>query len=122
LPRKHPPPDPWEAQYYALREQIVDEAQARATGVKHDAAKPRWDLVPWQAMGEVVTVLTRGAEKYGDDNWRRVPRHRGRYLAALMRHVAAWASGHTHDDETGCHHLAHAACCALFLIEREGEE
>lgn len=94
---------------------------APTAGIKHDSQKARWDLVPWGAMIEVVYVLTHGAEKYSPDNWRQVPEHRRRYLAAALRHVVAWATGEIHDKETGRHHLAHAVCCLMFLIAREGE-
>lgn len=85
-------------------------------GVKHDAGKPRWDLLPWEAVEAVVLVLTYGATKYGPDNWRRVPGARWRYLGAALRHVAAWARGQRLDAESGLPHLAHAAASILFLI------
>lgn len=88
-------------------------------GAKHDAAKARWDLLPIAALDSVVRVLTFGAAKYGDDNWRSVEHPRRRYYAAAMRHVAAWWSGETNDPESGEHHLAHAACCLLFVLEIE---
>jgi hypothetical protein len=32
--------------------------EAPAKGVKYDSDKPRWELVPFRAMKEVVEVLT----------------------------------------------------------------
>lgn len=87
-----------------------------ATGVKHDQAKPRWDLLPIRETEEVVHVLTLGAVKYADDNWKKVDNARNRYFAALMRHVTAWWTGETFDPETKRHHLAHAICCCMFLM------
>ena len=87
------------------------------TGIKYDAGKRRWDLLPWHAVEDIVVVLEYGAHKYGDDNWRRVPHARGRYFAAAMRHMIAWWCGQECDTETGCSHVAHAACCMLFLLE-----
>lgn len=95
---------------------------APAEGVKYDATKARWDLVPWAGMTEVVHVLTHGAVKYAPDNWKKVPDHRRRYLSAALRHMTAWAMGEIVDTESGRPHLAHAVCCLLFLIEREGEK
>lgn len=86
-------------------------------GVKYDEAKARWDLLPWRATSEVVDVLTYGARKYAPENWRSVDGWRWRYHAAAVRHIAAWALGERTDSESGAHHLAHAACCLLFLIE-----
>ena len=86
-------------------------------GVKADAGKPRYDLLPWRAIEAVARVMTFGARKYSDDQWRRVPNARQRYFAAALRHLVAWYLGQPTDEESGEPHLAHAACCVLFLIE-----
>lgn len=88
------------------------------TFTKHDTDKPRMDLLPPAAIEAVARVLTHGAKKYGDDNWRKGERHR--YVAALLRHVFAAMRGERTDTETGESHWAHAACCALFLVELDG--
>lgn len=85
-------------------------------GRKDDAGKPRWSLIPWASMREVLGVLEYGARKYDVDNWQRVPDARQRYFDAGMRHMLAWWQGERKDPESGWHHLAHAACCMLFLI------
>lgn len=90
-------------------------------GRKDDAGKPEWHLVPWGAMEEVTKVLTYGARKYAPDNWKLVPDARPRYTSAALRHFVAWIRGERLDPETGLHHLAHAVCCLLFLIEREDD-
>lgn len=87
-----------------------------APGRKDDAGKPRWDLLPASVV-EVVKVLTVGAKRYGDDNWRGLETPRRRYYSALLRHVTAWYYGERNDPDDGLHHLAHAMCCALFLLE-----
>ena len=86
-------------------------------GVKHDAEKPRWDLIPYKALEQVVLALNHGARKYGDDNWRKVPDAKRRYFAALMRHIVAWWCGEECDKESGLSHLAHAGACLLFLLD-----
>jgi hypothetical protein len=86
------------------------------SGVKYDNGKPQWSLLPFKALTEVVEVLTYGAKKYAPDNWKKVPDARRRYIDAGFRHFTAYASGETHDPETGKHHLAHAVCCLLYLI------
>ena len=85
-------------------------------GKKKDDGKLRYDCVPDDAEREVVRVLTFGAGKYASGNWAHVPKARRRYSAALRRHVSAWRTGERVDPESGCHHLAHAICCALFLL------
>lgn len=86
------------------------------TGKKHDGGKPRWSLLPAGTILQVVQVLELGAIKYDLNNWQQVPFARTRYYDALMRHVHCWWSGERTDPETGCHHLAHATCCLLFLL------
>ena len=85
-------------------------------GEKKDAGKPRWDLLPFGPVSEVVDVLTFGAAKYAPDNWQKVPDARARYFAAALRHLTAWWNGERADPETGLSHLAHASCCLLFLL------
>ena len=85
-------------------------------GRKFDGGKPRWSLLPWHEVGEVVKVLTVGAIKYEDDNWKRVPNGRDRYFSACMRHLTAWWNGERLDPETKLNHLAHAGCCILFML------
>lgn len=96
-------------------------------GEKHDAEKPRWDLLPLEPVAEVVDILTFGAKKYAPDGWKQVPEPRRRYYAAAMRHLTAWFLGEKLDKESGKSHLAHALCCLLFLLwfdlhEKKGDE
>lgn len=80
------------------------------------AAKTRFDLIPFDAVGEIADVLAYGAQKYSANNWCRGTEW-GRYFAALCRHIFAWWRGEDKDPETGFSHLAHAGCCLLFLME-----
>ena len=86
-------------------------------GVKYDQEKLRWDLLPLKPIQEVVSVLTYGAGKYDDENWKKVDNQRSRYYAAAMRHITAWWLGEQQDPESKHHHLAHAICCLIFLME-----
>lgn len=85
-------------------------------GIKHDAGKDRWDLLPWEEVRDVVKVLTKGAEKYGEENWQAVPEAEDRYFAAAHRHLVEWRTGDCLDPDDGLPHLAHAVCCLLFLM------
>lgn len=87
-----------------------------AAGIKHDADKPRWSLLPAGTVRQIVQVLEFGAQKYAPENWQHVPGARTRYYDALQRHVEAWWRGERSDPETGLPHLAHAGCCVLFLL------
>jgi len=90
------------------------------TGMKYSEGKPRWQLMGplWPAMEQVVTVLTRGAEKYADDNWMDVDR--SEYIRAIMSHYSKYASGEVYDKDMGSNHLANLICSALFLLWKDG--
>ena len=85
-------------------------------GMKFDAGKLDYTLLPWDGVEEVVKVLEFGAAKYARDNWKKV--ESPRYVAAAFRHLVAYARGERFDQETGLSHLAHACCCLLFLISQ----
>ena len=85
-------------------------------GKKYDTGKPLWHLLPYQEVAKVVDVLTYGANKYGPNNWQHVLDGKNRYFAAAMRHIVAWERGEFVDDESKLPHLAHAACCLLFIM------
>ncbi len=94
---------------------LINDLPEELGGVKHDTGKLRWDLLPYQAVREIVRVFTFGCNKYGDRNWEAGFNY-GRVFAALQRHLAAWWSGEDCDEESGIHHLAHAGCNVLFLL------
>lgn len=90
------------------------EDSSKTNGVKADAGKRQWALVPWREMGQVVDVLTFGVKKYSADNWMHVPGSERRYFEAAMRHLTERQAGRIMDPETKKPHLAHAICCLLF--------
>lgn len=91
-------------------------------GRKDDGGKLRYDLIPPAAEKSIVGVLTYGAKKYAPENWRKVPDAISRYHAAARRHIATWQLGEKDDAETNLPHLAHAACCLMFLLELDGSQ
>lgn len=94
------------------------------TGRKDDTGKHRFSLIPLSALQEVIAVLEYGAQKYGADNWKKVPDFDDRYFNAAMRHLIEHRRGTLIDPETDRAHLAHAICCLLFLLagpERKGK-
>ena len=108
----------------------ADAVEARMSGTevsqlggqKHDAEKPRYDLVPPQALEWIAQVLTYGAHKYAPENWRKVDGWRWRYFSAAMRHLWAWQKGERYDQESTLPHLAHALCCLMFMLELDVQE
>lgn len=89
----------------------------RATiAVKLDADKIRLDLLSAVAIEELGRVLTFGAKKYTDHNWRNGLQWT-RVIAASARHLFAIVRGEDLDAETGYAHAAHLQACAMFLTE-----
>lgn len=85
-------------------------------GTKHDNGKPPMNLLGRKFKRAVADVLAHGAEKYGEYNWAQGMKW-SRIAAACERHLDAWIDGEDLDTEFGLSHLAHAACCLMFLIE-----
>lgn len=88
------------------------------TALKFDDGKLPLHLLSTEAMNQTAAVLAFGAQKYAEHNWRK-----GfvwsRPLSAAMRHITAFNDGENKDPESGLSHLAHAACCIMFLLEFE---
>lgn len=89
---------------------------AKPIGNKDDLDKLRWDLLPMDVIEDVVKVLTYGAKKYSDDNWKLIDNPINRYYSAMMRHLIDWkVYNEQNDKESGLPHLAHALCCLVFI-------
>lgn len=95
-----------------IAEDIIKEAK------KFDTDKTRYELLPPEALEEIAKVLTYGAKKYDDRNWEKGIKY-GRLFGACMRHLWAWWAGQDKDPESSISHLAHAACCIMFLIHHQ---
>jgi hypothetical protein len=91
-------------------------------GRKFDGEKPRMYLLPPKAIQEVAKVLTFGAQKYDEDNWKKLDNLQNRYTGASLRHIFAIMEGEELDEETGYYHEAHAICCLLFKLEAKLNE
>lgn len=104
---------------YATQEaSLSDTAPDTERGLRYNADKLRYDLVPPDAMEALVRVFTFGAQKYAPRNWEKgMP-----WMecdASLRRHLAAWEMGERLDPESGEPHLAHAVWNALALLTFE---
>ena len=97
-----------------------DEAGKTAliVGIKHDAGKLRYDLIPPLPLEEVARVYTLGATKYSDRNWEKGLSY-SRLFGSLMRHAWTWWRGEKDDKENKHHHLSSVIFCALGLLHYE---
>ena len=87
---------------------------ANDLGLKHDAGKPRLDLVDSLAIEGLGQALAFGASKYGDHNWRGGIKWM-RIIAALLRHTFAIHRGEDIDPESGLLHVDHIGANWMFL-------
>ena len=97
---------------------IPAEIKPTGTALKFDQDKLPLHLLSTEAMNQTAAVLQFGAQKYSEHNWRNGFTW-SRPLAAAMRHITAFNDGEDRDPESGLSHLAHAACCIMFLLEFE---
>ena len=90
-------------------------------GKKYDGEKPKMYLLPPKTLLEVAKVLTFGAAKYDEHNWKKLDNLQNRYSGAALRHIFAHLDGEELDEETGLDHIAHAICCLMFKLEAKLE-
>ncbi|MGI0014163.1 MAG: dATP/dGTP diphosphohydrolase domain-containing protein, partial [Nitrososphaera sp.] len=100
-----------------IKDQAPQTLDVLVTGVKHDADKLRYDLLP-SSLEEVVYVYTHGAKKYTDRNWEKGLKW-SRVFAAMMRHAWDWWWSKHQRHESNMHHLGSVVWCALALMEYE---
>lgn len=91
--------------------------------VKFDGDKPRFDLLPPEALVELAKLYSFGAKKYADRNWEKGFRY-GRTFAAMMRHAWAWFGAKLVgedgiDPDSGQSHMVSVAWNAFALITFE---
>lgn len=86
---------------------------------KNDQGKLRWDLMPVEAMEEVIKVFGFGATKYGDFNWQKNDAELMRLSASVDRHHNDWKKGRKLDHESGLYELAHMVTTGLMLLHHE---
>lgn len=89
--------------------------------LKFDGQKIRLELVPPELIWAAGRGCTYGAQKYTAGNWADGDGFDwSRLYGGLQRHLQAWAGGEDIDEESGNHHLDHAACMLGFLIAHIG--
>lgn len=112
--------------------ETVKQMPSGSLGRKYDEGKPMYNLLPADALEEVVKVLTAGAIKYNEpidqENWRYVDNPDARYFAASQRHQWAHKRGELMDNGTPekpgtkCYHLACAITSLMFMLQLEIEK
>ena len=87
------------------------------TGAQKDVSgKPRFDLIPPEAMEALAQVYGLGARKYADRNWEKgIPFSAA--LGALKRHLNKFELGHNINTDDGDYeHMSHAMWWAVAIV------
>ena len=89
--------------------------QQFSTGSRRDTNenKPRYDLISLPALERVAEICRKGAQKYGDHNWR-LGQPTSRFYESAFRHLMQWAQGNTDED-----HLAQAVWNLMSIAQVE---
>jgi hypothetical protein len=104
MPIESHPSAPVSPERWGLTKAEVDTSPV---GIRFSAGKPRFDLIPVEALEEWAKVCEYGARKYADRNWEKgMPW--GEIFRAILSHAFKFWRGQRYDEESGLHHLAHA--------------
>lgn len=78
------------------------ERQEFSTGMQRDTQtnKPRYDLLDRAMLKRWAELMARGAQKYGEENWRLAStvEEWQRFKASAIRHMYQWLDGDTEED------------------------
>lgn len=105
-------------QNWTQKETLREGDDLTKGGVKFDAGKARYDLLPPEGAEAVAAILELGAKKYAARNWEQ-GMDWSRPFSACMRHLWKWWGGEKLDPDSGYSHLWHAGCNLFFLIAYE---
>lgn len=100
----------------AMEEKFFPPPSKTEPGLRYDAGKPRYDLIPAIPLDDLAALYEYGAKKYAERNWEKGMSW-GRCFASLMRHAWAFWRGENYDVESGFHHMTHVAWNAMALVE-----
>ena len=96
-----------------FQEALLDRDKAERA-LRYNSGKLEWSLVDFDSLEGLVRVLEYGKDKYARDNWKKgMPVTQ--VTESLMRHLFAFAKGEDLDPESGCRHISHVLCNAMFL-------
>jgi hypothetical protein len=100
-----------------IKEEIVngvDEFQKTEQALRYNMGKLEWSLVDFDSLEGLVKVLEYGCHKYARNNWKKgMPVTK--VSESLMRHLFAFLRGEDVDPESGCRHISHVMCNAMFI-------
>lgn len=108
----------WQQMYDRAAQQSAAEAPAEgdtvtnAEGGRQSYIGARFDLLPPDATLAVAEVLHGGAEKYGEENWRKIAKRD--HINHAIAHLFAFLRNGGRGEEPD---LRHAACRVMFALD-----
>ena len=94
----------------AVKHSLTNSPQA----LRYNSGKLEWSLVDFDSLEGLVRVLEYGKDKYARHNWKKgMPVTQ--VTESLMRHLFAYLGGEDVDPESGCRHISHVMCNAMFI-------
>ena len=85
---------------------------------KLNHGKPKWTILDFKSLEEVVRVFEMGAEKYGVDAYKQEDLPKEDLLDSMQRHLVELIDEQDHDLESGLNHAAHIAANALMYLHK----
>ncbi len=82
--------------------------------IKFNQGKPKFSLIPPDALEGLAKLYTMGAVKYGDRNWEK-GMDWSEIVDALERHLNHFKQGELYAQDDGQHHMLAVAWCAFTL-------
>ena len=96
------------------------ERQEYDSGMVRDRqdGKPDYTLLPIEFLTRWAVHMTKGADKYGPDNWRKAnsAEELQRFRASAFRHMIQWLSGEVDEDHASA--VAYNIAAAEYVKER----
>ena len=91
--------------------------------IEYNTSKPQLELISPKFILALGRVLKNGSDKYSyakfldfnDNNFLLDNCTYQKHIGAAMRHIEKWRSGIDYDEESGEHHLVHAASRLMMI-------
>ena len=95
---------------------LINEPETTALRDNQNKPQLHYPLTLGRGYEELARVFEKGAQKYEPYNYLKGGKPDQEYLDSALRHITEIVEGEHYDQETGCHHAAHAAWNLLALI------
>lgn len=93
---------------------ISDSFTGNELAKRYNKGKARWSLVDFEALSGLVEVLEFGANKYGENNWRKGLKTCS-IVDSTLRHLYSYLLGEDLDKESSLRHIDHALANLMML-------